>query len=420
MDTAAIKLIIGIKNIKWVLNSLFWKKDPSVVIFGSWFGKKFADNPRFLFEYLSENKDSLGLSHVVWITRSEEVLQTVRSLGYEAYLLDSPESVKYHKIAKYHIANNAPASNDKNRGSELYNQFSFRAHKVNLWHGVAVVKGITYDSKIYREKRKKHPFIYTINEFLKRNSSFYRKFFFYEGGWGDCYFVAPSVVEMDKMFRSHMLPEKRFIITGYARNCPCPKLTKEEEAVIDIIKKYQTSIIYMPTFRTGDNEFDFRTVGLEIKDFLEQNNILWIQKGHTADKHLDSYSFVGNILCLTNDFDTNVIVPLITILVSDYSTAMMDGLYHKKPVLLYTPDFDVFSQGERGLVPEAKDIMAGCGNLYYNIEELKIGLKSAIDNPESVKPVGYNKTRELYWGEEKSLEQIWKDILTRVGGRYKI
>ncbi|MCR4648688.1 MAG: CDP-glycerol glycerophosphotransferase family protein, partial [Lachnospiraceae bacterium] len=253
MNTAVLKLTIAIKNIKWALSSIFWKKDSSVVIFGSWFGKKFADNPRFLFEYLSENKDRLGLSHVVWITRSEEVLKTVRELGYEAYLLDSLESIKYHKIAKYHIANNAPASNDKNYKSELFNQFSFRAHKINLWHGVAVVKGISFDSNDYLIKRKKHTFIYSVKESFRKNSSFYRKFFEYEGGWGDCYFVAPSVAEMDKMFRSHMLPEKRFIITGYARNCPCPKLTKEEEAVIDIIKSYKTSIIYMLTFRTGDN-----------------------------------------------------------------------------------------------------------------------------------------------------------------------
>ena len=410
MNTAVLKLTIGIKNIGWAFRSLFWKKDPSVAIFGSWFGKKFADNPRFLFEYLSENKEKLGLTHVVWITRSEEVLNTVRNLGYEAYLLDSPESIKYHKIAKYHIGNNAPASNEPKIESELYNQLSFRAKKINLWHGVAVIKGVSFEAKEYIEKRKKHPFIYSVKESLRKNSSFYRKFFEFEGGWGDCFFVVPSAAEREKMYRSHILPEKRFIITGYARNCPCPKLTKDEEAVIDIIKGFETSIIYMPTFRTGSNTFDFRTVGEELNPFLEKENILWIQKGHTADKHLDNYSFEKNRLCLPNDFDTNVIVPLVSILVTDYSTAMTDGIYHNKPVLLYAPDYEVFSQGERGLTQDAEEIMTGCGNQYRTIEELETAIKKAVNDPDSVKPERYNETRNKYWGEERSLEEIWNDI----------
>ena len=55
------RIRVIINNIIWLFQSWGWHKDPSIVVMDSWFGQKFADNPRFLFQYLSENKSKLGL-----------------------------------------------------------------------------------------------------------------------------------------------------------------------------------------------------------------------------------------------------------------------------------------------------------------------------------------------------------------------
>ena len=126
-------------NIIMAIRSVFWKRQRDIVLFGAWFGDKFADNSRFLFQYLSENKDALNLKHVVWVTRKEKVLKTLRAMGYECYMMDSPESIKYHKQAFMHIVCNSTA-NSKGFIPDIDIRYSFGAKRINLWHGVGVVK----------------------------------------------------------------------------------------------------------------------------------------------------------------------------------------------------------------------------------------------------------------------------------------
>ena len=410
MGKLLTKISLVLCNIKSAIQSLGWHKDSTVVLVGSWFGEKFADNSRFLFQYLSENKRNLGLTHVVWVTRSRDVLNKLNDMGYEVYLMDSEASIEYHKKAKYHIICNA-ASSVYNFSADILTDYSWRAKCVNLWHGVGVVKGVGCDSNEYLSKKNKHKFLYGVKEFFYIHSSLYRKFFTLRGGWGDCWYVAPSFDERHKMQKEFLRPSGNFIITGYARNCICPALSDQEQQVLDSIKKFNKTIIYMPTFKTGTNNFDFRTVGRSLAVFLKENNILWIQKGHSADKFSSEYSFKDNILNLPSDFDTNTIMPYIGVLVTDYSSAMMDAVFHQKPVLLYLPDYDEFLQGERGLIPEANEIMSGCGYMYKDINALKTGIIDTFRNPDSAKPKRYNDTRFKYWGQERTIEEIWKDIV---------
>lgn len=403
------KSLFLIDNIKIAFQSLGWHKDSTVVLIGAWFGDKFADNSRFLFQYLSEEKEKLGLSHVVWVSRSKEVVDTLHTMGYEAYLMDSKESIKYHKKAKYHVICNS-ASSGYEFAADVLTKYSWRAKRVNLWHGVGVVKGVGCDSNEYLTKKNANKILYIAKELLQIHSVLFRKLWG-QGGWLDCYLVAPSVEERTKMQKEFLLPKKNFIITGYARNGVCPSLTEHEQQVIKIIKTFKKIILYMPTFKTDNNNFDFRTVGFSLKSFLEDNKVLWIQKGHSADKFSSGFSYSGHILSLPSVFDTNTIISHVSIVITDYSSAMMDALYHQKPVLLYVPDYDEFIRGERGLIPEANEIMTGCGNIYKNIDELKEGIVSALDNPASAKPERYQKTRNKYWGQEKTLAEIWQDIV---------
>ena len=402
-----------LRNIVMMSRSLLYNRDSSIVLLDSWFGYRFADNSRFIFQYLSENKETLGLTHVVWVSRNSEIVEMLRNEGYEVYDMESAESVYYHKKAKYHICNNAPVTDNSVKG-EFLGQYSYGAKRINLWHGVAAVKGVGYNSNEYRSKHSKNPYLCSVMEWLHYNMSIYRKIIESEGGWGDPYYVAPTYAECQKMKDMFLLKDNKFIISGYARNCECPKLMQNEKEVIKIIEGYNHLVLYMPTFKAEQSDFDFRTVGKKLIPFLKERGILWIQKGHLVDRFANEYYHADNILSLTNDFDTNVIVPRIDVLVTDYSSAMMDCLYHNKPVLLFVPDYKEYVAGERGLIDEAKEIMDGCGYSFDNIESLENWIVKAIEDPDSVKPKGYYKTRKKYWGDDKTIAQIWEDIKSAV------
>lgn len=45
-------------------------KTNKLLIFGSWLGEKYADNPRYLFEYVIKNRPDLK---AIWITSNQDV-----------------------------------------------------------------------------------------------------------------------------------------------------------------------------------------------------------------------------------------------------------------------------------------------------------------------------------------------------------
>lgn len=105
-------------NVSMYIKSLFWKKDDAIVLFGSWFGDRFADTTRYLYQYVSENKEKLGFKNVVWVTRKNDICNMLNSMGYECYMMNSKEALYYHKVAKYHIISNTPLDDGDIKGDD--------------------------------------------------------------------------------------------------------------------------------------------------------------------------------------------------------------------------------------------------------------------------------------------------------------
>ena len=130
------------------------KRDNQIILFGSWFGNKFADNSRFLFQYLAENKEKYGFKKVVWATRNEKVFNALEALGYTVVMIGTKESDYYHKIAGIHVVCNAGSSTNASEG-DIDGKFSFGAIRINLWHGIPA-KGVDYASIEYKKREKAH------------------------------------------------------------------------------------------------------------------------------------------------------------------------------------------------------------------------------------------------------------------------
>lgn len=395
-------------NIPSAIKSLFWKRDETIVLMDSWFGNKFADNPRFLYQYLHENKEELGLTHVVWVTRNFEINSELNSMGYESYMIDSKESVYFHKHAKYHIVNNSPNNNDEFTG-ELLEGYSFGAKRINLWHGIAG-KGVKFANNAKVAAFSKSRF-YKL--YLKLNDiKLWRLLFDQKCGWGDAFYLAQST-EGKRVLKSFFrLPDKNYILTGYPRICGCNKLLKSEQEIVDKMGSYKKTILYLPTFRSN-TEFDFQTVALQMNDILSKEDLLWIQKAHTADNQNTLEGGSENIINLNPNFDINVLLPYIDVLVTDYSSCMLEGVGLKKKLIFYIPDFDEYLAKDRGVSYDPQ--IAMCGPKAYNIDELR-KIVSYIDSI-SINTPQYKKAFELYWSETsgKGLAEIWRDIKNHIG-----
>lgn len=398
-----------LNKVKMILHntvSAFYKgRDERVVLFGAWFGNRFADNSRYLFQYLSDNKKNLGLTHVVWVTRNTSVLKQIKKMGYECYMMDSKESIHFHKKAGIHIVCNNPAAEN----GDILPQYSMGALNVNLWHGLGGIKGVEFASKQYEINKKNHPFIYQLKELLNK-SKIYRKYAIRDGGWGDCYYLSTTPFQTEILQRYFFRDKQHFIEAGYPRNEKCLKLTDMEEKVLEKIKGKKNIILYLPTFRESNSGYQMPLENKELKELLQSGDYFWIEKQHNFNGKSKT-KLENNILYLESEFDICTIIPFVDVVVTDYSSVVWDAVYHDVPVFFYVPDIEQYEKDDRGFILPKEEFIVG--QVAYNTDELKELIRKYQNNYKSSVFSDYSKIKSKMWGENTSYEMIWKAICNK-------
>lgn len=331
-------------NVLTIAHTCMQPRDMSIWLFGSWMGERFADNSRFWFQYLSENKDKYGISEVVWVSNNNKVVDEVKSLGYKAYVINSKESDYYHYKAGVHVICN---SNTK----DIDTKKSIGAIKIQLWHG----NGIKASGKLTRKANV---------SFKERVWDYWIKPLIIPGRWYYAYWLACSEESKRVLTSDSGALSQKVIIANSPRLCPCLSYTQSEIDMIGKINAFKKQgkkvILYLPTFRAKGTKY---TAPVEIPgfiDYLKSDNLIWVQKNHSADnKDSISSNSCENILTLDSSFDVNVLYDHIDILVSDYSSATTDAIYKNVVTINYCPDYDEFYMNDRGFVKDYESYHVG-------------------------------------------------------------
>ena len=257
-----------------IFNQKNYRRDGSIILFGAWFSNRFADNPRYLYQWLSKNKDSLGLTHVVWVTDNKMVCEELVQKGYEAYLKESRESVYYHRKAFIHFISSSP--ND-----DIISRYSIGALKINLWHGLGGIKGVGFASPQYRNN---NPVQCKIREWIMKYV-WLRILVALPGGWGNCLYLSTAPYETSILRKYFARHDDCFIESDLPRNCECIELMPSEQKVVDYLSNWDAIIFYLPTFRENLDQYIEPLSDGHIKEFLCKNKILWVEKQHSYSKN---------------------------------------------------------------------------------------------------------------------------------------
>ena len=378
-------------------------RDKNIVLIGAWGGAKFADNSRYLYQYLFDNKEKLGLKKVIWVTRSNVINTELRDMGYESYLCGTKESDYYHLKAGIHIVCN----------SSLYGyllpdidtKYSFGAKKIQLWHGAGMkAVGIASNSNKSTSKdrriawRKKHENIIAMGTY---------------GAWNKEFFLSTSKINADVNYKISEISRKRMFISSYPRNCKCLRLTEKENEIINEISKYNGALLYLPTFRDPGSEYIHPLENITLCNLLKQHKWVWIEKPHTADNNLNKFrSHDCPIIELKPDFDINVLYEHVQGMISDYSSAIFDGAYRGIATIMYTPDLEEFRNGSVGFLFDVEEycksiISRTPDSLVENVTEIMDDTYLTKDRLDTL-----NKIRmDFFDNRESNYEQIWQDIV---------
>lgn len=329
--------------------SFITPRNKNIWLFGSTFGKRFADNPRYFYLYINEFKKKS--KRPIWISKNKEIIEFLNKNKYEAYYYKSLKGIYYCLIGKVYIFDNY--SKDINFWT------SGGAVKINLWHGIPLkkIQSDNINDKVRHPKNNLEKLKYFPRRLSDEKPSHY--------------ILAASKLTRG-IFKSAFRTD-RVLTCGYPRNDLLLKdseikniyLDYEEEQLKQISSKKGLKIIlYMPTFRESESAF-FDVVNLCVfEEFLEKNNMLFCVKMHIKSRLISKFNNIlyNNIFVINPDSDPYPFINLADMLVTDYSSIYFDYLFKNRPIIFFDYDREIYEKESR--------------ELYFNYDLVTPGIKA--------------------------------------------
>ena len=227
------------------------------------------------------------------------------------------------------------------------------------------------------------------------------------GGWANCLYLSNSKWNTEILKKALWLPDKNFIESNYPRNTAVIKTLGRENEYIMLTKKYKYTILYLPTFRQDKHEMDVAKIINNLEKMGEDYLILY--KLHPASNVVVCDKKINK---LPDDFDINVLMPFIDVLLTDYSSCASDALYHNKKCVFYVPDLIEYTNGKNGFFDNPEKYM--CGPIVNNIQDLNEIIVKCCNNESDVYFNKYKRIKELMWEHPIDVEEIWNDIYKKI------
>jgi CDP-glycerol glycerophosphotransferase (TagB/SpsB family) len=315
-------------------------------VFGAWHGEKYADNSKYLMEYiLKEHKEC----EVYWMTRDKKLLNFLKSKKIPAIKINSLKGLYICATAEYTFTCTGPW--DVNRFT------TNNTNWVNLWHG-SPLKKIGLDRKQDRN---------SMQRLTKKISSIIFPFNIEHYTTT----IAPSEF-VEQCFKSAFAGlSKQFIRAGYPRN----------DALDGEVIKNQ--YLYLPTHRgEGDGSINkiFSELNvLALEETLAKKNATLIIKPHfyDIDKISDIFDKCKCIKIETQD-DTYKLMAESNFLITDYSSVALDFAITKRPVIFFAPDLKEYQEKDRDLYIDYEKITDSRHITTW--EELILSIESNAQN----------------------------------------
>lgn len=339
-------MTIILRIISYIIYIPFWHvlrafpRNPNLWVFGAWFGEKYTDNAKDLFEFVTVNDKTID---AVWITRNKDIYDKLNQQDIKCYLNNSFKGIFTCIRAKLFVFSSAKY--------DINPLLMNGATKIQTWHG-APMKKIGLDNIFLKYKNKQKlikllfPFLYEFNyDYVVSSSEFFDTFL--------C-----SAFDVKK---------NQVITSGYPRNDVFFKSTKSKYLTFLHSKFKKPKIIfYLPTFRDNEPDIDlFFKFDFDLnlwERYLEETNTLLVLKPHYGAKYFINKLKSERIIYINDDqeSDLNLFMKDVDVLITDYSGAYFDFKLTTKPIILAPFDLEEYISFSRELYIE-----------YESLEELK-------------------------------------------------
>ena len=319
----------------WYLELLIPRRK-NLFVFGSFFGQRYNDNSRVLYEYILNNQPHIK---PCWITKNKDVYRKLKAAR-------KPVEMAY-SIKGCLTQLSASVAFDTQFFD--FNSYTLNgAFRIRLWHGMPLKK-IEYDITKGPNAEKGSKAVRLLKKIIRHDyivRSRYKNKLISASDFFTPYLSSAFGLNQDCVW-----------LTGLPRTDSFFK-GKTEKIAFDLREKYKDStlILYMPTFRLSAakgnayNQFDGNSFdNVKFREFLLSKNIVFLYKPHFNDRDITLPHFSDRFVLLDDDAydDLYALVSGIDILATDYSSIYFDFLLLNKPVILTPFDYDEYVGGIR-------------------------------------------------------------------------
>jgi CDP-glycerol glycerophosphotransferase (TagB/SpsB family) len=335
--------------------SLVVPRSKRIWAFGSWYGTRFADNPKYFFLHCaSKEKNDV---QAVWLSMNATVVRRIRALGFPAYHRLSPSGLWYALRAGVYIFDC--------RVMDVSSVASSGALKVNLWHGVPlkmIERDIVQSNNALAQANHGSPLVRAANKVLRPQLSER-----YD------YILGTSRATCERFAGAFGVATSQVINGGYprtdvllSRDDDSRFRMPEEERVIEQCRAYAREgtrvLLYMPTFRDWRNDAD-RVIPIDwrsLDQLLQAHNGALFCKLHPNDQaRLPDLEGLSRVHLIPSSVDPYPILRHTDALISDYSSIFFDYLLLDRPLVFYPYDLDDYRTYSRALYDDYDTVTPG-------------------------------------------------------------
>ncbi len=341
-------------------------KKKGLWIFGAWYGEKYGDNSKYLFEYINKYVPDIK---PVWLTRDQQAFDLIRSKGYEVYWTYSFKGFLISMIAEKAFIT---------VGIKDVNRYTINKKDViMMWHGNTPIKKIVFDDTITRKKQLLlEKLLYLVFPFL--------------GATRLKGLAISGSEEASKIFKSaFQAKEKQILLTGYPRNDAFFHKVQGAPILADIKSLKSTGIttvIYMPTHRKEGSSEISELFNIDLKklnqSLMSINTKLFIKLHyfHLNKQNYRNFSHIHFITDTDISQDIYTILPKIDMLITDYSSVHFDFLLTYNPIIFFPFDKEEYLMNDREFYYHYNDVTPG--PKVRDWDEVLVYIEKFIQNPK--------------------------------------
>lgn len=311
------------------------------VLYESFHGTIFGGNPYAIFKYLIENNKYKNLYHIITV---KDVKHPI-ALRYKNYpnvkivKTNSREYIKYLETSKYVINNTTFRPGYIKRNEQYY---------INTWHATLLKSLGAHTKRIWEARNITRNFL---------NSDM---------------IIMPNKYTSDILLQAYYIDELYHgVITdiGYPRNDLIFNTDKKRVSKIMNVPKGKKVVLYAPTWRGEINKpknvIDvYINYFRQIKEKLNDEYVVYLKLHSMVYRYINEEE---KKYLIPFDIDTNEILSITDILITDYSGIMFDYMNTKKPIVLFQFDVDYYVKDRGEFYLPLSSLPAP---IYYDVESV--------------------------------------------------